>query len=52
MHVAYLPRSLAHFIENRLYKLDLNKHEKPNLDVYLSTIPSKSVRQRISQKCV
>ena len=37
MHVAYLKRnSLAQFNENRSYWLDLNKFEKPNLNVFIS----------------
>ena len=37
----YLTRiSLAQFIENRLYKFDLKKLEKPYLDVYVSKISS------------
>ena len=37
MHVMLLLRSfsLAYFEENRSYKLDLNKHDKPYLDAYM-----------------
>ena len=39
--------------ENRSYKLDLNKLEKPYLHAYTSQFSSKSVQQfESSQKCV
>ena len=53
--MAYLPRSsLVQFDENRSYKLDLNKLEKPYLNANMIQILSKSVQQfeRRSRKSV